>query len=65
LQDNIVKYNAGLLDEVVEYLVKLWGTKKYPMSKDMEAPCMRLVRVPDLKKFPLPPNASSVSFFKI
>ena len=47
-----MKYNASLLDDAVEYLVKLWGTKKYPIPKEMEAPCMRLIRLPDLKKFP-------------
>ena len=61
MQETIVKYNSSLLDEAVEYLVKLWQTKKYDLPCDMEAPCMRLVRLPDLKKYPIPSECQTVS----
>jgi len=53
LQEAIVGYNSQLADEAVALLTAAWGTEKFPIPKDMEAPCMRVVRLPDLTQFPV------------
>lgn len=49
-KDAIVQYNSTLLNLAVDYLAALWNTQKCPLTEDMEAPCMRLVKVPNLTK---------------
>ena len=59
------KYITNLLDEAVDYLVKLWGTEKFPIPRDMEAPYMRLVRVPPIPRFPIPEENKQVGVTKM
>ena len=58
------KYVTNMLDEAVEYLVNLWGTDKLPIPRDMEAPYMRLVRMPPIPKFPIPERNKTVCWKK-
>ena len=53
-QEVVQKYITSLLDEALEYLVTLWGTEKFPIPRDMEAPYLRLVRLPFIPRFPVP-----------
>ena len=52
-QSKIPVYASSLLDQATEMLSKAWATEKFPIPKEMEAPFMRLVRMPDLKKYPI------------
>ena len=53
--DVISAYNKGLLDCGVARLCALWGTSEAPVSKDCQAPFMRLVLLPDMKAYPKTP----------
>ena len=65
LQEAIVGYNSQLADEAVALLTAAWGTGKFPIPKDMEAPCMRVVRLPDLTQFPVKQDPeASVGHFR-
>ncbi len=49
-------------------LAKKWGTEIFPIPPDMEAPFMRLVRLPELKRYPVVkevPGKIEVSLFLI
>ena len=45
-------------------LTAAWGTHTFPIPKDMEAPCMRVVKLPHLSQYPVEqkPGASNVYF---
>lgn len=47
-------YNSSLADQAAEMLAQAWKTHKLQVPKDMEAPFMRLVKMPELKSFPIP-----------
>ncbi len=59
-QDVVQNYIKNLLDEAVDYLVKLWGTEKFPIPRDMEAPYLRMVKLPPLPGFPIPEECKQV-----
>ncbi|XP_069131369.1 uncharacterized protein [Argopecten irradians] len=46
--ETIIRYCSDLLDEAANKMVKEWGTHKLPVPKEMEAPCMRLIKLPKL-----------------
>ena len=50
-QDVINAYNTNLLETAVSELESAWGTKRLPIPPDMQAPYMRLVRVPDMPNY--------------
>ncbi len=64
-QDAVYSYITALLDEAVEYLVKLWGTEKFPIPRDMEAPYLRLVRLPPIPRFPIPEPNREVGAWRV
>ncbi|XP_013398268.1 hercynylcysteine sulfoxide lyase [Lingula anatina] len=48
----IAKYNSALVAEGAAHLVKVWGTKHLEIPKEMEAPYMRLIKLPPLNNYP-------------
>ncbi|XP_060085061.1 uncharacterized protein LOC132564424 [Ylistrum balloti] len=44
----ITGYNSSLLDLVTDRMVTEWGTGKLPIPRDMEAPCMKMIRLPHM-----------------
>ncbi|KAL5012702.1 hypothetical protein ScPMuIL_011253 [Solemya velum] len=48
----IVGYNMTILEEVVDRLVKTWDTSQLEIPKSMEAPCMRVIKLPDIPGYP-------------
>ncbi|XP_021365491.1 probable L-cysteine desulfhydrase, chloroplastic [Mizuhopecten yessoensis] len=44
----ITGHNSSLLDILTERMVTEWGTDKLPIPRDMEAPCLRMVRLPKM-----------------
>ena len=55
LKEKLAPYIDNLLEEAVTLLTGMWGTKRYPIPKDMEAPYLRSVELPKLKNFPPAP----------
>ena len=51
-QDAVIEYNTKLADEAADLLVERWGTSKLDIPPEMEAPFLRMVRLPDLKDYP-------------
>ena len=49
--NKITEYSSKLLDEAVDMLVKSWGTCRISMPKELEAPFMKLVKLPELKRY--------------
>ena len=49
--NHIQQYTSKLLDETVEMLVNSWGTNRIEMPKELEAPFMKLIKLPDLKGY--------------
>jgi hypothetical protein len=49
----VIEYNTKLANEAAELLVDMLGTKKFEVPKDMEAPNLRMIRLPDFKKYPI------------
>ena len=60
-QAKIAQYNSDILDQGVQLLLEKWQTKIFPIPKNMEAPFMRNVRVPDLPTHPVPEMFKNVS----
>lgn len=48
---SITEYTSSLLDQVTERMVTEWGTGKLPIPRDMEAACMRMIRLPKLEQY--------------
>ena len=48
---NIRAHTEPLLKQAVEMLEREWKTKRLPVPEDMLAPFMRIVKLPELKKF--------------
>ena len=47
MQEAITEYVTALLEKAVSLLVEKWGTRRFDLPRDMEAPYMRIVRLPD------------------
>ena len=47
----ITEYTSKLLEEAVEMLVSSWGTRLISMPKELEAPFMKLIKLPELKYY--------------
>lgn len=47
-------YNSSLADRAAEMLAQAWKTHKLQVAKELEAPYMRLIKMPELKSFPVP-----------
>ncbi len=43
-QDVVQQYIKNLLTKAVDYLVKLWGTEKFPIPGDMAMPVLRCLQ---------------------
>ena len=56
-----MEYNSTLVDKAADMLVARWKTNRFPIAKEMEAPFMKLIRVPDLKKYPIPEPMQKVT----
>ncbi|ELU05271.1 hypothetical protein CAPTEDRAFT_225673 [Capitella teleta] len=50
--DAIIEHNSKLADQAADLLADLLGTKKFDVPKEMESPFLRMVRLPDMKKYP-------------
>lgn len=50
--EKISDYCKKLATEGAELLVRKWKTSQFPLPESMVAPFLRLVRLPDLKKYP-------------
>ncbi len=50
-QDAINAYNTNLLQTAVSELESAWGTKRLLIPSNMQAPYMRLIRVPDMPNY--------------
>jgi selenocysteine lyase/cysteine desulfurase len=50
--DKIYDYCSKLVAQGADLLVQKWNTKHFPLPDDMKAPFMRMVRIPDLRKYP-------------
>ena len=50
--DRIRTYTNQLLNEAVDMLAREWGTDKFPIDASVEAPNMRIVRMPAIAKYP-------------
>ena len=46
LQSTVREYNSSLVSWAVKMLSQEWSEPRLPIPEDMEAPCMRMVRVP-------------------
>jgi selenocysteine lyase/cysteine desulfurase len=57
----ISKYNTELITKAADMLVARWKTGHYPLAEQLKAPYMRMVRLPHLKKFPLPEKKFAVN----
>ena len=53
-QDVISAYNTDLVTKASVLLARHWDTKTLDIPRDMEAPYMRMVRLPDMKQFSVP-----------
>jgi selenocysteine lyase/cysteine desulfurase len=49
--DRITSFTSRILDEAVELLVKGWQTRILEIPKEMEAPFMRVIKLPLLKDY--------------
>ncbi|XP_033743677.1 uncharacterized protein LOC117329706 isoform X2 [Pecten maximus] len=49
--EEITRYCSHLLDQAASKMVAEWGTAKLPVPREMEAPCMRMVKLPKLTGF--------------
>ncbi|XP_014678348.1 PREDICTED: isopenicillin N epimerase-like isoform X2 [Priapulus caudatus] len=49
--ETVRNYCRPLADDVVDLLVKAWHTEKLPIPRELEAPCLRLVRVPFIEGY--------------
>ncbi|XP_033729509.1 hercynylcysteine sulfoxide lyase-like [Pecten maximus] len=47
----ITGYTSSLLDHVTDRMVAEWGTDKLPIPRDMEAPCMKMIRLPKMDQY--------------
>ena len=45
----ITEYTSKLLEEAVEMLVSSWGTHRLVLPKELEAPFMKLIKLPKFK----------------
>ena len=41
------------MDQAVDMLVSAWGTQRQPIPKEMEAPFLRLVEIPEMSTYPV------------
>ena len=48
---SIQQYSFNLLDQAVDLLTKGWNTTKVEMAKELEAPFMKLIRLPLMKNY--------------
>ena len=53
LQETVQKYTSELINKAADYLVNLWGTETFQIPNYIQAPNMRVIRLPDLPKYPL------------
>ena len=53
------RYVTGLLDEAVTRLETSWATSRLPIDRDLEAPFMRLIKVPPTIKCPRTPVSTA------
>jgi len=47
--NTITKYTSKLLEEAVEMLVSSWGTNRLELPKELEAPFMKVIKLPRFK----------------
>ncbi|CAC5358651.1 unnamed protein product [Mytilus coruscus] len=52
--DKLHEYAESILSKVVSMLTSSWKTDVLAMPKDMKAPCISVVRLPDLPGYTLP-----------
>ncbi|OWF49913.1 uncharacterized protein LOC110451100 [Mizuhopecten yessoensis] len=55
----ITRYCSHLLDQAASKMVAAWGTAKLPVPREMEPPCMRMVKLPTLTGF-IPSLSNSI-----
>ena len=46
-------------------LTAAWGTHTFPIPKDMEAPCMRVVKLPHLSRYHVEQKPGASKFYLI
>ncbi|XP_060069759.1 uncharacterized protein LOC132549804 isoform X2 [Ylistrum balloti] len=49
--ETVMEYNTALLKEAVDLITSSWETHTLPIPKSLEAPCVRMVRLPQLKAY--------------
>ena len=49
--ETITEYNSNLIEKAVEYLCKLWKTERNGVPKNLEAPFMKLIKLPKMKSY--------------
>ena len=47
----ISEYNINLIEKAVDYLCKQWNTKRNDVPKNLEAPFMKLIKLPKMKSY--------------
>ncbi|CAD5118526.1 DgyrCDS7219 [Dimorphilus gyrociliatus] len=60
--DNIIKYNSSLMKAATKMLVEAWNTSYLPVPNSMMAPNMSLIKLPCMKKYPIPEEAKEILF---
>ena len=60
--EKIVAYNSSIVDRAADMLAQKWCTRRFPIPKEMEAPFMKLVELPDIKTHPIPDEALQAPF---
>ena len=53
------------MDQAADMLAEKWKTNRFPVPKDMEAPFMKLVRLPNMKEYPSTDPTMKVSMLFI
>jgi selenocysteine lyase/cysteine desulfurase len=49
--ESITKYNTNLIERAVDFLCDKWSTKRNDIPKFLEAPFMRLIKMPKMKSY--------------
>ena len=52
LQVAISQYIGDLLARISDMLITAWGTDKFSIPTEMEAPYIKMIRLPDLPGYP-------------
>jgi selenocysteine lyase/cysteine desulfurase len=61
--EKIANYSRDVVTKAADLLVAKWNTYHYPLPDEMRAPFMRMIRIPDLKNYPIPetkPGATDI-----